>query len=181
MKVADRIEALGKRAEESLTSPKHGRRQYYLAYTLFFLLFMGVITAGYLYIGKSFIWGPNGDGMRQHYTSLAYLGEYLRTILKNIFIEHTFEIPMWDMHMGYGSDIVTTLHYYTLGDPLNLLSVFVPQKYTEYLYDALLVTRIYLSGIAFSAYCRYHKNPPLPTLLGTVMYTFSGWMMVAGF
>lgn len=181
MKVADRIEAMGRRAENGLNSPKHGRRQYYLAYTLFFLLFMGVIAAGYLYIGKSFIWGPNGDGMRQHYTSLAYLGEYLRTILKNIFIEHTFEIPMWDLHMGYGSDIVTTLHYYTLGDPLNLLSVFVPQKYTEYLYDALLVTRIYLSGIAFSAYCRYHKNPPLPTLLGAVMYTFSGWMMVAGF
>lgn len=181
MKIVERIECLGERAEQSLNSQKYGRRRYYFSYTLFFLIFIGIISAGYLFIGKSFIWGPNGDGMRQHYTSLAYLGEYLRTILKNIFIDHTFEIPMWDPHMGYGSDIITTLHYYTLGDPLNLLSVFVPQKYTEYLYDVLLVVRIYLSGIAFSAYCRYHKNPPIPTLLGTIMYTFSGWMMVAGF
>lgn len=181
MKMIERIEHLGERAEQSLISPKSGRKKYYFSYTIFFLIFMGIITAGYLFIGKSFIWGPNGDGMRQHYTSLAYLGEYLRTILKNIFIDHTFEIPMWDLHIGYGSDIITTLHYYTLGDPLNLLSVFVSQRYTEYLYDMLLVIRIYLSGIAFSAYCRYHKNPPLPTLLGAIMYTFSGWMMVAGF
>lgn len=181
MKLTERIERLGDRVGHNLVSREHGRRTYYILYTLFFLIFMGAVAAGYLFIGKSFIWGPNGDGMRQHYTSLAYLGEYLRTILKNIFIDHTFEIPMWDLHIGYGSDIITTLHYYTLGDPLNLLSVFVPQQYTEYLYGALLVLRIYLSGIAFSVYCRFHKNPSVPTLLGAVMYTFSGWMMVAGF
>ncbi|MDO4276148.1 MAG: YfhO family protein [Eubacteriales bacterium] len=181
MKLFDRIEYVGRQADRRYTQSRYQKRWYYLSYTALFLVFMGIIAAGYLVIGKSFIWGPNGDGMRQHYTSLAYFGEYLREILTNIFINHTFEIPMWDVHMGYGSDIITTLHYYTIGDPLNLLSVFVPQKYTEYLYEFLLVLRIYLSGIAFSAYCRYHGNKNIPALLGTVMYTFSGWMMVAGF
>ena len=67
--------------------------------------------------------------MPQHLNSLAYYGEYLRNILHSVFVEHKFEIPMWDMHIGYGSDILTTLHYYVIGDPLTLLSVFVsPEK-----------------------------------------------------
>lgn len=181
MKIIDKVEYFGRRAEICFSSSRRGRRNYYLVYTLLYLVFMGIIGAAYVYAGKSFIWGPYGDGMRQHYTSLVYLGEYLRDILYNIFVEHTFEIPMWDLHIGYGSDIVTTLHYYTLGDPLNLLSVLVPQRYTEYLYDFLLMLRIYLSGAAFSIYCRYHGNKPLPTLLGACIYAFSGWNMVAGF
>ena len=42
---------------------------------------------------------------------------------------------MWDMNIGYGSDILTTLHYYVIGDPLTLLSVFVPAEHTETLYE----------------------------------------------
>lgn len=181
MKWTEKAEKLGERVNDRFSSSRHQRRWYYLSYTLIFCLFMSVIVAGYLMIGKSFIWGPNGDGMRQHYTSLAYFGKCLREGLSNLFVEHRLEFPLWDLHMGYGSDALTTLHYYTIGDPLNLLSVFVPDKYTEYLYDFLLVLRVYLSGIAFSAYSRYHGNKNLPTLLGSTMYAFSGWMMVAGF
>ena len=54
---------------------------------------------------------------------------------------------MWDMHIGYGSDNLTTLHYYVIGDPLTLLSVFVPEKDTEILYELLIFLRIYLAGI----------------------------------
>ena len=111
MKIIDKVEYFGRRAEICFSSSRRGRRNYYLVYTLLYLVFMGIIGAAYVYAGKSFIWGPYGDGMRQHYTSLVYLGEYLRDILYNIFVEHTFEIPMWDLHIGYGSDIVTTLHY----------------------------------------------------------------------
>ena len=45
---------------------------------------------------------------------------------------------MWDMNIGYGSDILTTLHYYVIGDPLTLLSVFVPADKTEVLYEVLI-------------------------------------------
>ena len=117
--------------------------------------------------------------MPQHLNSLAYYGEYLRNILHSVFVEHKFEIPMWDMHIGYGSDILTTLHYYVIGDPLTLLSVFVSPEKTEYLYAFLIFLRIYLAGIAFSRYCFYHRNSKQAVLLGSLIYIFAGWTIYA--
>ena len=135
---------------------------YYLVYTVTFGV-MALILYLFFYLnGKSLIWSH--DGVPQHLNSLAYYGEYLREILRQLFIEHKLEIPMWDMHIGYGSDMLTTLHYYVIGDPLTLLSVFVPVDKTEYLYEFLIFFRIYLAGITFSSYCFYHKNSKKLTL-----------------
>ena len=79
-----------------------------------------------------------------HYITLEYWGKYLRQIIKELLIHHRLRIPTWDLHIGFGSDIVTTLHYYVIGDPLNLCAAFVPVRYTEYLYDFLCFFRYYL-------------------------------------
>ncbi len=182
MLLADKVKKTGDRIQTWWNNEKHPAGTYWTAYTVLFLALFSVIAMGFFIIGKSFIFSARmGDGIRQHYASLAYFGQYLREILYNLFVNHTLEIPMWDLHIGYGSDIITTLHYYVFGDPLNLLSVFVPQRYTEYLYDFLLVLRMYLAGLAFSAFCRYHKNGRYATLLGALLYAFSQWIMVAGF
>lgn len=157
---------------------KESRKSYILAYSIFFLLFASVIITVYALSGKSFIWGPNADGMRQHYICLAYYGEFLRQLPSKIFLEHT--LPMWDLHIGYGSDILTTLHYYTIGDPLNLLSAFVPAPYTEYLYNFLLILRMYLAGGAFSLYCKSRGCKNDATLCGSMLYVFSGWILLCG-
>lgn len=150
---------------------------YYLVYTVAFGV-MALILYLFFYLnGKSLIWSH--DGVPQHLNSLAYYGEYLGEILRQLFIEHKLEIPMWDMHIGYGSDILTTLHYYVIGDPLTLLSVFVPVDKTEYLYEFLIFFRIYLAGITFSSYCFYHKNSKQATLLGALIYIFAGWTIYA--
>lgn len=150
---------------------------YYLVYTVTFGV-MALILYLFFYLnGKSLIWSH--DGVPQHLNSLAYYGEYLGEILRQLFIEHKLEIPMWDMHIGYGSDILTTLHYYVIGDPLTLLSVFVPVDKTEYLYEFLIFFRIYLAGITFSSYCFYHKNSKQATLLGALIYIFAGWTIYA--
>lgn len=158
---------------------KENRKRFYLQYTFLAALIFGGISLIFLAYGKSMIW--NSDGLKQHYISLAYYGRYLRTILRNIFVTHTFEIPMWDLHIGFGADIVTTLNYYVLGDPLNLLSVFVPERYTEYLYGFLIFLRMYLAGIAFSRFCFFHKNCQLPVLLGSLVYMTSQWILTTGF
>lgn len=150
---------------------------YYLFYTL---IFGGIALILYLQFylnGKSLIWSH--DGVPQHLNSLAYYGEYLRGILHSLFVEHKLEIPMWDMNIGYGSDILATLHYYVIGDPLTLLSVFVPAEKTEYLYAFLVFFRIYLAGVAFSRFCFYHKNSKQATLLGSLVYIFAGWTIYA--
>lgn len=163
----------------SFFSVGENRKKFYIWYTfLAFLLFLSIYFI-LVFSGKSSIW--QNDPIKQHYIALAYYGEYLRTILKNIFVDHAFEIPMWDLHIGYGTDIIQTLHYYVIGDPLNLLSVFVPEKYTEYLFEFLIFLRMYLAGITFSRLCFYQRSREFPVLLGTLIYISSMWMISVGF
>ena len=63
-------------------------------------------------------------------------------------------VPTWDFSIGYGADIITTLSYYGLGDPLDLLAAFVPGRWTEQLLEGLIVLRLYLAGLAFMAFSR---------------------------
>ena len=79
------------------------------------------------------------DGVQQHLSALVYYGRYLREIVKGVLFEHRLAIPLWDFCLGYGSDVYDTLHYYVIGDPFALLAVFVPQRYMEYLYWALII------------------------------------------
>ena len=97
-------------------------------YSLLFVI-AAIVTFGYFVVNKkSFVW--HLDGLEQHNLALSYYGSWLRQIVKNIFVEHTFTVPMWNFSIGYGADIITTLNYYVLGEPLNLLSIFVTPKYT---------------------------------------------------
>ncbi|MDO4273913.1 MAG: YfhO family protein [Eubacteriales bacterium] len=155
------------------------KRNFYLAYSAAFLVLSAFIVLVFIAAGKTFIW--RNDGLKQHYTALSYYGTYLRSVIKNILVNHSFSLPMWDLHIGYGSDILTTLHYYTIGDPLNLLSLFVPERFTEYLFGFLIFARMYLSGIAFSRFCFFHKNGEVSVFLGMLIYAFSQWTLVAGF
>jgi len=138
---------------------------------LFFLTFFWFFA-----YGKGFV--QRGDGYFQHYISLAYYGEYLRRIAENVFIRHQFRIPMWDMDIGYGADILTTLNYYVIGDPLNLLSVFVPKVYTEFLYSGLILFRIWLAGLSFSYFCLSHDNSENATLIGSFCYSLCSYILV---
>ena len=98
---------------------------------------------------KTFVW--DSDGVTQHFNALLYYRSWLREILRTVFVEHRLEIPLWDLKIGYGSDILTTLHYYAYGDPLNLLSVFVPKEaWMDEFYSFLILLRIYLAGLSFS-------------------------------
>lgn len=156
---------------------KKQNTDFYILYTIAFAVISLFIFFWFFLNGKSLVW--THDGVPQHVNSLAYYGRYLREILYHLFAEHKLSVPMWDMHIGYGSDILTTLHYYVMGDPLALLAIFVPEHQTEYLYEILIFLRIYLAGIAFSRYCFYHKNTKQAVFLGTLIYIFAGWTIYA--
>ena len=72
------------------------------------------------------------------------------------------------------------MHYYVIGDPLNILSFFVPESFTEYLYQALIILRLYLSGISFLYYCRQMKKGQIASVGGAINYTFCGFMLYGG-
>ena len=65
------------------------------------------------------------------------LGEYIRNFFSNIIHGH-FRFPMWDMSIGFGADILGTLNYYAIGDPLNLIYVFSNKSNIELLYNLCL-------------------------------------------
>ncbi len=161
--------------QTSLSLGKKKKRGCYACYTGCFCIVTAVILYFFISNGKSMVW--DCDGVYQHFNSLVYYGKYLRGILRNLLENHVLSVPLWDMSIGYGADILTTLNYYVFGDPLALTAVFVPAEYTEYLYAFLAFLRLYLSGCFFLAYCRYHQNEARASVLGALTYAFSGFAL----
>ncbi|MEY8460665.1 YfhO family protein [Eggerthellaceae bacterium 24-137] len=154
---------------------RYPRTAFFVVYTLLFALTALACFLPFIANGKSFIW--SADGLSQHYNALMYLGDWLREIARSA-VSGNFAIPLWEFGAGYGSDAIATIHYYALGDPLNLISAIVPSSMTEYLYGGLVVLRIYLSGLAFVAYCRcMGRNSRAALLCGALIYAFCGWTL----
>lgn len=149
---------------------------FYLLYTIAFAGFALFLYSFFYLNGKAAIWGH--DGVPQHVNSLAYYGNYLREILK-VYSWSSACTSHVGSAIGYGSDILTTLHYYVIGDPLTLLAVFVPEEKTEILYEILIFLRLYLAGLAFSGYCFSRRNAKQAVFLGTMIYVFCGWGIYA--
>ena len=120
------------------------------------------------------------DSIAEYLTVLIYWGKYLREFLNNLFINHSFILPQWDFSIGLGADILTTLHWYIIGEPLNLLAVFFKPESTHHLYNFLLFFRLYLSGIAFVLFCNYKKYDAFYSVLGAISYIFCGWIFYVG-
>ncbi|MCR4589592.1 MAG: YfhO family protein [Lachnospiraceae bacterium] len=157
---------------------KAKKYSYFVAYTVFFC-FAAVLMFWYFpAFHKSFIWEQ--DGIKQHYNGLLYYAKYLKNILHTLISEHRFVLPMWDFSIGYGSDIITTLHYYAIGDPLTLLSVIVPVSLMEFFYAFLFFLRAYIGGLGFSFISLERGNSRFYTLIGSVIYCFSAFSLVLG-
>lgn len=154
---------------------KQSKAVFYSVYTVVFLVIFFLGYMSFFLSGKSLIW--NCDGFNQHYPALIYIGRYYRRIFLNI-LRGNFNIPLFDFNIGMGENIIAVLNYYGLGDPLLLLSAFVPSSQSEVLYDALIVLRMYLSGIAFSAFCFYFHKPRLSILIGSIIYVFCGFALI---
>ena len=159
---------------------KEQRKYCYGVYTLMFLLMCIVAFLPFFTEGKSFVWGAGvEDGLSQHFSALAYYGEALREFFRNLLAGHP-KLVMWDMSLGYGADILSTLNYYAIGDPLNLLYGFVSPKNTETMYDFMIVLRMYLAGISFIMYARKMKKRSYGTVIGALVYVFSGFCFRLG-
>lgn len=159
---------------------KEQRKYCYGVYTLMFLLMCIVAFLPFFTEGKSFVWGAGvEDGLSQHFSALAYYGEALREFFRNLLAGHP-KLVMWDMSLGYGADILSTLNYYAIGDPLNLLYGFVSPKNIETMYNFMIVLRMYLAGITFIMYARKMKKRSYGTVIGALVYVFSGFCFRLG-
>ena len=89
----------------------NSRKKYYAIYTLLFLALSGTILYFYYSQGKTMI-DFRGDGMRQHFRAMLYYSGLLKKILGTLFTQGKLILPQWDLSIGEGGDILTTLHYY---------------------------------------------------------------------
>ncbi len=160
-----------------LSFKKH-RYAFFISYTVLFCVFSLLVFWYFPYFHKSFIWQQ--DGLKQHYNGLLYYSKYLKALFHGVFAGEGFKLPMWDFSIGYGSDIITTLHYYAIGDPLTLLSVFVPVSVMEFFYAFLFFLRSYLGGLGFSLLSLERGNSRFYTLIGAFIYCFAAFGLILG-
>ena len=132
--------------------------------------------------GKVYVWLY--DGASQHLSALTYYSGYLREIITGIF-HGDFSFPRWDLSIGEGSDILTTLHYYCIGDPFALLSVFFPQDAMYICYELIIYIRWILSGLVFIRFIRKWDGGTLSSRIsdlalasGAILYSCSAWGMM---
>ena len=156
----------------TLKRPIKNGKKFFLLYSAAFLVCAALCYFWFIINKKTLI--INSDGWRQHFAAFVYFGKYGREILETLFETHKFVLPQWDFSIGLGSDILTTLHFYAIGDPLDLLSIACPAKYAAYLYSFLSLFRLYLAGLSFGAFCFVKKqNHASSITVGSLVYVFT--------
>ena len=177
-----------------LKNRKSNRRlRYVLAYTILYLILAGLLVLFFRLQNRSLVY--HADAWRQHLRALAYYGKWLRGNLWHLLHDHSLTPQSWSFGLGYGSDVLTTLHYYCIGEPLAALTVFIPERFTKYYFEFLILLRPYLAGLSFSAYAEYTigrkqlhgtgscmttGSGSFPILCGTLCYVFSGTVLYLG-
>ena len=141
----------------------------YQLYTLVFVILCIIIFFGFIKSGRSFIW--DSDGLKQHY---VFMEDLYNSIKNGSNTSSTFS---WSL--GLGLDKIGQLSYYILGDPFAYICLLFPIKYLKVVYSFLIILRMYCVGLSFILYCNYHKKGKFATLIGALIYTFSGFMLFA--
>lgn len=156
---------------------RQGMKQYFKIYTILFAVASLLVFCWYFFTGRTLIW--RDDGWNQHFRALVYYAEYLRGVFNGMLQEHKLILPAWDFAIGEGSDILQTLHYYVMGDPFAVFSVFVPVRYLHHYYDAAILLRMYAAGAAFSLLCfETGKRERSAVLAGSITYIFCQWAVL---
>ena len=154
-----------------LKMEKKQKKIFLLVYTILFSVSAGAMLWYFSAAGKQMVW--KGDGLSQHYLALCYYARWGKAVLGSLLSGRP-AFPTFNMHMGFGSDLFTTLQYYVIGDPFSLPAVFVPQRYMLEFHDAMIVLRMYLAGLSFDGYCRTMGRRDLTgNLCGALVYVFS--------
>ena len=161
------------------TQVQKNKVPFYFRYTLLFLITALVIYAPFILLKKSFVW--EHDSYTQHLKAMIFISRWYRQTLKSLLTGKWGAISTYSFSIGYGSDALSTLAYYGVGDPFYLLSAAVPAKYIYLFYCALIPVKNYLSGLVFAALCSFRwpsKEHEDGCIAGALIYTFCGFALI---
>lgn len=156
---------------------KHISNNIYYLYSASFFLIISVGFLPFFRNGLSLIW--NIDGIGQYYPAFLYIGKYMRELLSGV-LHGKMVIPMYDLSIGMGEDIIGCLNYYGFGDPMNILAIFATQNNGAMVYAIVFFFRLYLSGISFIVYCKKVSIKTGGMLIGAMLYVFCGFAINGG-
>lgn len=155
------------------------KKKYFVVYTVLFAVAAFLVYNVLFKYDLTFV--RTVDGTTQHFPAFEYYGKWLRSIIRTLLTEGRLELKNFDFAIGMGSDVITTLNYYAIGDPLNLLSALAPVRYAGIMYTLVALLRNYLAGFAFSLYCFERKHTNFyGVLISSLLYTFCAFSIVAG-
>lgn len=161
-----------------LSNEKSKLSHYFFQYTVLFIIVCFLVFCWYFLTGRTLI--NITDGWDQHYKALVYYAKYMRSIIRELLFNHRFVFPEWEFSFGEGNDVLQSMHYYVVGDPFAIFSVFVPTRFIWIYYNFMILFRMYLSGIAFSYLCFYTKKDisKYAVMAGTLSYVFCYWAIL---
>lgn len=146
------------------------KRWLFAMYTICFGIMVMLVFGRFLYYGKSFVGGA--DGLSQVAPTMQYTGQYYRALLKNI-LQGNLQIPMWDMSIGFGMNILQVISF----DPVYILcsALFVHNIAIGIaIYDMLC---LYLAGVMFIALCYNLGCNRYAALAAALAYIFNGYIL----
>ncbi len=146
------------------------KRWLFAMYTICFGIMVMLVFGRFLYYGKSFVGGA--DGLSQVAPTMQYTGQYYRALLKNI-LQGNLQIPMWDMSIGFGMNILQVISF----DPVYILCsvLFVHNIAIGIaIYDMLC---LYLAGVMFIALCYNLGCNRYAALAAALAYIFNGYIL----
>lgn len=146
----------------------------YVAYSFLFFIMLVLMHARHVYWGTGLIWAV--DGVEQQYPFFIAEGRWLREVIQNLFSGQLL-VPQWTMDTGYGAEYMGVL-LNTIGNPFNLLSIFSTSATAEFVLTVSVILQLYFSGIAFLRYCTYRRFDAFSSVLGAVVYVFSGYTVL---
>ena len=136
-------------------------------YSAIFCTFFIFIIFLFYRQNKGLVWiNVSYDGLDQHLVNL----HLLKNFLSNLFSGH-FVTFIWNI--GYGMDMFANYNYYIFGDFLSYLAYLFPHEKLDALYYALVIARVYLTGLTFLFYVRHKKMSDFASLMGVTIYLFS--------
>lgn len=155
---------------------KRNYKKAFGIYTLIFAVVFIVSYFGYFKSGMTLV--TKMDGVNQFYQGFLYCGQYIKHFMKNI-LAGSPSLPLYDLNVGMGEDIIGVLSYYGIGDPLYFIAVFADNINGPYLFSATYFLRLFLAGAAFLYYERElnidSRVAPLGAMCMVVNgYTFGG-------
>ncbi|MCX6276966.1 MAG: YfhO family protein [Bacteroidetes bacterium] len=139
------------------------RKSFLIGITLVFALIL-IIFHNFLFANLYYLFKDIGsDSLNWTYPSFLHISEYLRTE----------GFPLWSFSQGMGQSVANSLN-----DPFSWLVYLAGAENLAYAMIWMEALKILVTAVLFYHFLRYWNLSGVATVIGTVLYSFSGFMVV---